>query len=71
VEVRFSLRRNAESVEKLVKTLRPEIARRLGENVALDLIITDSFATSPDGKAPTFLRAFRPELELALSSEKG
>jgi hypothetical protein len=57
VEVRLSLRRKAESGEKLVNTLRTEIAKRLGENVALDVTITDSFATSPDGKAPTFLRS--------------
>jgi phenylacetate-CoA ligase len=57
VEVRLSLRHKAGSGEKLVNTLRTEIAKRLGENVALDLTITDSFATSPDGKAPTFLRS--------------
>jgi len=69
VEVRLSLRRNAESSQKLLKVLQTEICRRLGDNVVLTLTITDSFKTSPDGKAPTFLRAFRPELELALSRE--
>lgn len=69
VEVRLSLRRNAQAVEALIKVLRAEIARRLGDNVTLHLTITDSFETSPDGKAPTFLRSFRPELELALSRQ--
>lgn len=58
VEVRLSLRPKAVGTEALLAKVRTEITKRLGENVALDVEVTDTFETSPDGKTPTFLRKF-------------
>jgi phenylacetate-CoA ligase len=67
VEMKLSLRPGVKAVDDLLTKLQTEIAKRLGHNVSLNLTITDSFETSRDGKATTFLRKFRPYAEPALS----
>jgi phenylacetate-CoA ligase len=56
VQLRLLLRGGGQDVEGLLKTLRIEMAHRLGSEMKLRVEITDAFVTSADGKTPTFVR---------------
>lgn len=58
VVLKISVRPGAREIERLVYAVREEVARRLGTGLALEVEVTDTFLTSPDGKTPTFKRLF-------------
>ena len=60
VTMKLSVRPGTRDLEALVASVRGEVRQRLGERMQLAIEVTDQFVTSPDGKTPTFKRAFTP-----------
>jgi phenylacetate-CoA ligase len=60
VTLKLSLRPEKKHSPALLEQVRGEVEKRLGPEMVLTLEVTDHFLTSPDGKTPTFKRAFMP-----------
>ena len=67
VEVRLLFRPGVQERHALIKRLETEIGRRLGPDVGLRVIATDTFVTSADGKTPTFVKAKAEQAQVARS----
>jgi phenylacetate-CoA ligase len=61
VTMKIAVRPNARSVDAVVGRLHEELARRLGTQMAIEIVQTEEFERSADGKTPAFKRLFRPE----------
>ncbi|HMJ92179.1 MAG TPA: hypothetical protein VK530_20320 [Candidatus Acidoferrum sp.] len=63
VLMKVTLRSEVSKPDELLSSLRREVSKRLGDGIALRVEVTETFETSPDGKSPTFKRAFSPGAE--------
>ena len=68
VTLKLSVRAEGAALAALLATVQEEVRKRLGPALALEIEVTDRFLTSPDGKSPTFRRAFGPAVNSASSS---
>ncbi len=58
VTMKISVRPAAPDPGELVASVRNEVAKRLGPDLALKIELSDDFVRSGEGKTPTFVRAF-------------
>lgn len=68
VTLKLSLRPEASGAAALLAVVREEVCKRLGPSLTLEIEVTDRFLTSPDGKSPTFKRAFGPAAAAAAAA---